>query len=327
MKTKELVVSGIILLALLLCKFVLPKPVQFSSLVSTLIIFALAAAFVIILIRTIRGRLISRRVVFVFVGLSLVIPFFMQITLPLPISPEVQGVFDAVKKLPPGAKVVCSFDYDPPSAPELQPMAEAFIKYAIDHELKLVIMGLWPQGPQQANQAIEAAFREKPARREEFRYGIDYANLGYQAGNEFVILRMGQSFEAMFPADLYNTPYDSIPLMQNIRNFSNVDFGMNFSAGKPGTVEWVQLAVDRFRLPLAAGNTAVQAPAVYPYLNTGQLVGLMGGMTGAAEFEKLTDQKGKATTYLLSQSFSHAVVIIFIIIGNVAFIRERRERQ
>jgi hypothetical protein len=324
---KVWIVSGIIAVVLLIFKFMPGKPIQFSPTVSVLVMILMALALVYVLIRTLQGRLIGRRVVFIFVGVALVLPFFMQFSMPLPITPEVQSVYDALAELQPGAKIVCAFDYDPPSAPELQPMADAFMKYAFEHDFKLIIMGLWPQGPQQANQAIEAAFEEYPEMRDKIKYGVDYVNLGFQAGNEFVILRMGQGFKAMFPTDLYNTPYDSIPLLKNIRNFSNIDFGMNFSAGKPGTVEWVQLAVDRFQLPMAAGNTAVQAPMAYPYVNTGQLIGLMGGMTGGAEFEKLTGKFGKATTYLLSQSSAHMIVIAFIIIGNVAFFRQRRERE
>jgi len=113
--------------------------------------------------------------------------------------------------------------------------------------------------------------------------------------------------------------------LRNIRNFSNIDLGVNFSAGRPGTVEWVQIAIDRHNLPMIAGNTAVQAPQVYPYLNQKQLLGLMGGMTGAAEFETLTQKPGKALTYILSQTFAHVVVVAFIIIGNVAFFRMRKE--
>jgi len=331
MNKKGLIISGLIVIALLICKFIpasiLRKPIQFSPAVSTMIVIAMFLVFVFVLIRTIRGKLIERRVVFVFVGVALLLPLFMQFTLPFPISPEVQNVYDALERLEPGAKILCAYDFDPPSAPELQPMADAFVKYAFERDLKLIIMGLWPQGCQQANQSIEAAFVEHPEWRATKKYGIDYVNLGYQAGSEFVILRMGQSFKAMFPLDLYNTPYDSIPMLKNVRNFSNVGFGMNFSAGKPGTVEWVQLAVDRFNLPMAAGNTAVQAPQVYPYVNTGQLIGLMGGMSGAAEFERLTRRMGKANTYLLSQSFAHMAVVLFIVIGNVAFIRERREKK
>ena len=327
MKIKEVIASVLIIAFFLICKFVIPKPVQFSRTVSIIIMIGMGVFFLYVLVRTLQGKYMERRIVFLLVGIALLLPFFMQFELPLQISPEVQTAVDILKKLPPGSKVLASFDYDPPSSPELQPMADAFIQYAFEHDLKVIIMGLWPQGPQQANQSIEAAFLKKPELRDQIVYGVDYVNLGFQAGNEFVIQRMGESFKAMFPKDINGTPYDSIPLVRNVTNFSNIDFSMNFSAGKPGTQEWVQVGVDRFNLKMAAGNTAVQAPMIYPFLNAGQLYGLMGGMSGAAEFEKSLDEIGKATTYLLSQSFAHMVVIAFILIGNVAFFRERMGRK
>ena len=327
MKSTQYTVSAAIAAFLILCYFFAPKPVEFSPTVSVIVIILMAVALFFIFLRTFAGQFVGRRTVFIFVGVSLLLPFFMQFRLPLQISPEVRSGFDALEELPPGSKVLAAFDYDPPSAPELQPMADVFMKYAFEHRLKVIMMGLWPQGPDQANQAVQAAVDENPDLRQTIKYGEDYVNLGFQAGNEFVILRMGESFAAMFPTDIYNTPYDSIPVLQNVRGFDDIDLGINFSAGKPGTQEWVQIAVDRYQLPLLAGNTAVQAPMAYPFLKAGQLIGLMGGMAGGAEFEKLTEKEGKATTYLLSQSFAHMVVIIFIIIGNAAFLREKRKKK
>lgn len=324
MNKKELIATILIIAFFLVCYFLPTKPIEFSPTVSIIVMILLALMALVMLVRTLQGKYIGRRTVFLFVGISLLLPFFMQFELPLRVSPEVRGCYDALEKLPSGSKILAAFDYDPPSAPELQPMADAFVKYAFERDLKIIIMGLWPQGPQQANQSILAAFAENPEWEQEKVYGVDYVNLGFQAGNEFVILRMGESFKAMFPTDLYNTPYDSIPLLKGVANFSNVDYGMNFCAGKPGSVEWVQVAVDRYGLPLSAGNTAVQAPMVYPYLSSGQLDGLLGGMSGAAEFEKIVHRPGKATTFLLSQSFAHVVVVIFIIIGNFAYFREKR---
>jgi hypothetical protein len=327
MKAAEWIATVIIIVVLLLCKFLLPKPVQLSAGLSGLVTVLLGLCFVYIFYLTMRDRPVERRIVFLFVGIALVLPFFMQFKLPLPISPEVRKAYDQMTSLQPGAKVLVSFDYDPPSAPELQPVAVAFMKYAFAHDLKVIIMGLWPQGPQQADQAIQSAFEADPKLRDQVKYGVDYVNLGFQSGNEFVILRMGEGFKTMFPTDINYTPYDSIPLLKNVSNFSNIDWSLNLSAGKPGTVEWVQIAVDRYNLHLSAANTAVQAPMAYPYLNAGQLLGLMGGMSGAAQFEELTRRPGKATTYLLSQTFAHVAVVLFIIIGNVAFFRSRKERK
>jgi hypothetical protein len=270
---------------------------------------------------------IDRRVIFVFVGIALVVPFFLDIGQKIEISPEVQTLYDAFMELPPGSKVLMSFDYDPPSAPELQPQAITALRLCFDRNLKVIMIGLWPMGPMQANLALETIFSEKKYLDKEPIYGVDYVNLGYSPGNELVIQRMGSSIPATFPRDFRGTPIQEIPLMQGIVNFSNVDYVFNLSAGYPGTVEWVQFAVDRFHARMGAANTAVQAPLVYPYVHAGQLTGLSGGMKGAAEFEKLTGFIGKGTKFMLSQSFAHLIVILFIIIGNTAYFITRARKK
>ena len=284
-------------------------------------------SLIYLLIRTIQGHPVERRIVFVYIGLAVVLPLLMNKTLPLPVTKDVRKLYDRLEQLQPGSKVLCAFDYDPPSAPELQPMAVAFLKYAFKKDFKIIIMGLWPQGPQQAQQAIEEAMLDPIIAGKNLVQGEDWVNLGFQSGNEFVIQSMGTEFKRMFPKDNRRIPYEDIPLLQNVVNFSNVDFVMNFSAGKPGTYEWVQFGVDRFGFELGAGNTAVQAPMMYPYLRAGQLKGLLGGMIGAAEFEKVLNEKGKASTFLLAQTFAHATVIIFIIIGNLAFFSSRKKKM
>lgn len=295
--------------------------------VATIILSFLGISLIYVLYRTVIGKPVERRVVFAYIGLGVTLPLLMTMTPPLPVTTDVQRLYDHISKLPPGSKVLCAFDYDPPSAPELHPMAVAFLKYAFKHDLKVIIMGLWPQGPQQARMALETAFEDSSVALKPHEEGVDWVNLGFQSGNEFVILSMGDGFKRMFPRDTRLIPYDSIPLLKNVVNFSNIDFIMNFGAGYPGTREWVQIGVDRFKSDLGAGTTAVQATEVYPYLSSGQLVGLLGGMSGAAEFEKVLDEKGKASTFLLAQMFGHAAVMAFVIIGNVAFLVQRRKKK
>ena len=278
-----------------------------------------------ILLRTVRGKLVKRQIVFLYVGIAIALPLFMSISQRIGISDEVQQVYDALAELPPDSKVLVSFDYDPPSAPELQPMAEAFVAECFARDLNVIVLGLWPQGPQQANMAIEKVLSSPEFALKNVEYGVDYVNLGYQAGGEFVIQRMGSDFRSMFKTDYRGRPYEDIPLVRNVKNFSNIDYAFNLSAGFVGTVEWVQVAVDRYGLRMGAGNTAVQAPTIYPFLRAGQVIGLLGGMNGGAEFERLTSRQKKATTYMLSQSLAHIIVIAFVIIGNVAFFRSGRK--
>jgi hypothetical protein len=287
---------------------------------------------------------IDRRIIFLVIFLALSVPIFLQITLPIPVTSEVRILYDALQSLPRGSRVLVSCDYDPGSEPELQPMAEAAFRYFIQRHLKFIVIGLWAQGPIQANTAI-GAIDEAEDRfivengdtlyfgqdlivvgSDTARYGIDYINLGFQAGNEVVIQRLGTSVEAAFPSERrFGRPMRDFPIMDGIYRLADFDFVFNLSAGFPGTTEWVQFGVDRFHVPVGAGNTAVQAPLVYPYLDTGQLSGLLGGMKGGAEFERLVGHQARATMAMTSQTISHICVILFIVIGNVAYFATRKK--
>jgi hypothetical protein len=269
---------------------------------------------------------IDRRIIFLFIAVAVAVPLFFRLSMRIPVTPVAQGTYEAIESLQAGSKVLVSFDYDPGSMPELQPMAEAFFRHAFRNDLKVIIMGLWPQGPLQANIALEEVFQDDDIKAKNLQYGIDYVNLGFTAGNEVVIDRMGHSFEESYPKDSYGTPIGEIPLMRGVRNYDNVDLIFNLSAGYPGTQEWVQYAVDVFHVKLAAGNTAVQAPSMYPYVQTGQLSGVLGGMKGGAEYETLLGIPGRAVRYMFSQAVAHAVICMFIIIGNLAFFSLRRRQ-
>lgn len=289
---------------------------------------------------------IDRRIIFLIILLALSIPIFFHMSINIDVTKEVRTFYNAVEALPAGSIVLISCDYDPGSEPELQPMAEAGFRQIIRNHLKFVIIGLWPQGPMQANKALNVINEAKGkffiegtdtllvgrdiivVGSDTIRYGRDFINLGYQAGNELIIQRLGSSVKAAFPNDArFGRAIESFPIMNGLNKLSDFDFIYNLSAGYPGTVEWVQFAVDRFHVACGAGNTAVQAPQVYPYLDTGQLSGLMGGMKGGAEYEKLVGIKAKATMAMVSQTAAHIFVVLFIIVGNVAYFATRGKGQ
>jgi hypothetical protein len=269
---------------------------------------------------------LDRRWIYLFVAVAVVVPLFLHVKQDIPITPEARGVYDSLEQLPAGSRVLLACDYDPGSAAEIQPMAVTFFKQAFTRRLRVVVMGLWPQGPQQADLALLEALQDPSIAALQPKYGVDYINLGFQSGNEVVIQRMGSSIPAVFPRDARGTPIGQYPIMNGVKDFGSFKFVFNISAGYPGTVEWVQFAGDRFHARIGSGSTAVQAPQVYPYVPR-QVVGLLGGMKGAAEYEEVTGFRGKGTSFMLAQSSAHVVVVIFIVIGNLAFFLTRRRRR
>ncbi len=215
-----------------------------------------------------------------------------------------------------------SCDYDPGSLPELLPMTVSALEQMFRKDLKVIITCLWPAAPPVVERALAQVAPKYNKQR-----GIDYVNLGFKEGREVVMVSLGASIPNTFPADYYGTPVSQIPIMQGVTNFKDMAMIVNISAGYPGTKEWVQQVQARYNIDLIAGCTAVSAPEFYPYYQTGQLKGLLGGMKGAAEYEKLVGVMGLGTRGMDAQSVSHLMVFAFILIGNLAYFTLRALKE
>ncbi len=279
---------------------------------------------------TLRGM--DRRWIFLIVGLSVAIPLlFPAGCFPKRESDVVRPIYEHVEHdLAADDVVLLACDYDPGSMPELQPMTLAVMHHLRRRGIRFVITELWPGGIPLIENALDKIIRkddEKFPGLPKYEYGVDYAHLGYKPGAEIVIQTMGESLEKAYPKDTYQTELAKLPILDNIKKLSDFAMVISISAGTPGTKEWVQQAQSRYKIPMASGCTAVSAPDLYPYLNSGQLIGLMGGLAGAAEYEVMVEREDRATTGMEAQSFAHLLIILFIILGNVGFFIDRRRRK
>ncbi len=267
-------------------------------------------------------RNIDRRIIFTLIFVAVVWPLLQPMRLPIDVSPPVQTLYDAIDAIPPGSIVMLGADYSPDTMPELQPMVDTFIRHAFERDLRIVVACLWPASPPLVERAMGPLAEEYGK-----EYGVDYVNLGYMAGGIVTLLGMGASIPNTYPSDYGGTPVGEIPLMQEVENFDDIAFVMEVSAGTPGTREWVQQVQGRYRVALGAGTTAVGAPNFYPYLQSGQLTGLLGGLKGAAEYETLIGHPGDATKGMDAQSVVHALVVAFILLGNVVYLLSLRSKR
>ena len=113
--------------------------------------------------------------------------------------------------------------------------------------------------------------------------------------------------------------------MQTVDRYDDVQFV--FAISDNATIEyWVSIVGARFGARIGAGVTAVMAPKLFAYLDAGQLVGILGGMKGGAEYEKLIGRPEWATRGMGAQSLIHLVIIAFIVLGNIGFFASRRTK-
>ena len=276
------------------------------------------------------GR-VDRRIVFLVMGLAVLIPLLVHYTTMIPASPIVQNMFDKVESLPPGAKVLISFDYGPSTAPENQPMATSITRHCLEKGLRIYMISLWATGPRQAMELIDEVIKpEFPNTKD----GVDWVHLGFKAGGQGLINTLLADFRAMYTTDVNGVSVDKIPMMEGVKSLKDLDLIYCIGSGQPGNKEWIQFAGDPGHIPVGGGTTAVMAPQLYPYYPK-QTVGLLGGLQGAAEYEaalivrypKYKDMSRVASEKMGPQVSAHLVIAAFIILGNVTFLIERRRRR
>ena len=265
---------------------------------------------------------LDRRYIFVFVFLGVAIPLLVDLPLPIKPSPTVRSVYDEIERVAAedaGRPVLVSFSYGASTEPEMIPMTRAVLRHLFQRGLKVVAICLWPEAVGLAQPVMDELAAEFGR-----SYGTDYAFLGYKIGQYAVVLNMGQSVADTFPFDTGGTPVGDLPVLEGVENLKDFSFVFDFAAGDSMEFWWIPYGQEKHRFSFGGGCTAVMAPDLYPFLQSGQLVGLLGGLAGAAEYEKLVGAPDRATEGMQPQSVTHVIIVLFIILGNIAYFASRR---
>ncbi|MEW6411414.1 MAG: hypothetical protein AB1483_02955 [Candidatus Zixiibacteriota bacterium] len=264
---------------------------------------------------------IDRRWVYLAVAVAVVMPFLFPTPLPIGVTPEAQSLYDAVEALPNGCNVMVVYDYYPSTIAECEPIAIAALHHLFRKDCKVITLSNIPYGGPSMAERVTRMMAEQYGK----EYGVDFVNLGYKYGYVAVLSGMGQSIEGIFPTDNSGTPLSELPLMDSVKNYDDISF--IFEVADNATADyWVSIVNAQYGVPIGCGGTAVMAPKFYAYVSSGQFVGLLGGMRGAAEYELLINEKGDAVTGMQAQSLVHLLIIALVVLGNIGYFLGRGRR-
>ena len=284
---------------------------------------------------------LDRRWVFVCVALSVILPMIFKFELPIYPGEAVKGFHNKINSLPEGSRCYISFDFDPAAEPELGPAATAVYLHMLRRNIKAISGANWPVGPEISEKCFadakkiyldtfdeyKAAGKLAAGCTKEVVYGRDFVNLGYKPGGIILVKSMCADFMAPFSQDREGNATENMAIFKNAdgHKFSMQDIALivSYTAGTNGIEAFISVEGDHKR-PMACGCTSVNIPRFTTYLQTGQLVGMAGGLPGAAEYETLVEYKGEGRAGMSPQSIAHLVIMIFIILGNLAYIAENR---
>jgi len=271
---------------------------------------------------------IDRRWVFVLVAVAVIVPTVLPFKVPMPISSATQSAYEAIDALEEGDFVILSLGYGPSSLAELQPQANAILRHCFRRKVRVLMMSLWPDAPPLGATAVREVigsdeFTDAATGASRLFEGVDFADVGYRSGATNVILRMSTDIPGFFDTDARGEPLASLPVMQGVRGFDDVGLVIDLAAGDSADW-WIIYGNGRFGVDVVVGVTGVIVSQMYPFLNSGQLLGLIGGGVGAAEYEARVDAPGAGMKRVSTLSIVHTLVIALVVLGNVIYLRQRR---
>lgn len=255
---------------------------------------------------------IDRRWLFLLLTLSIIIPIIKPLGIvSKSVSPYVKSIYDFIEKLPEGSVIILSLDYDPSTAPELHPQAAAIMKHALRKNLKIIVT-TYLAG---SGGLIEELVKNIPAKYSK-EYGKDIVVLPYMPNVVAAMTQMASDIYAFYPTDKDGKNLKEFEMMKNVKNYRDIS-GVICITGTALLDYWMVYVGDKYGVPVMGGVTSISQVGYGPYLQKGQLKGLIGGMKGAAEYEKLISEMWKGTSGIDALNIAQLLVIFFIVFSNI----------
>ena len=264
---------------------------------------------------------VDRRLIYVLMTLAVAIPMFSTLALPVRISKEVASFHREVEALSTGDHVIFAFDYEPDVMAELDPMSRAVIDRLFQKNVKVIALTLYPGGAGIAQPVLEDA-----AARHQKVYGEDYVFLGYNPDWSGTMLRLGESIKGTYPADQFGRDTRAMPILADCDSYKDVKLLVSI-CGSQLSEFWAAMANGRYGQRMVSGNTAVQSVSIYPFYQSGQIAGFLGGLKGAAEYETVIERPAFGVRGMGSQTMGHLLIVLFVVIGNLGYFASRRGRS
>ncbi|MBU4487258.1 MAG: hypothetical protein KKD38_10070 [Candidatus Delongbacteria bacterium] len=268
---------------------------------------------------------LDRRIIYLLVFLSILIPFLPGmdfLVFPVSTSKETETIFNYIEGLEKGDAIHVDWAFDPSVKAELMPFFKAFFRHCMKKELRVFIYYATINGINLGKEAVAKITSENEF--SHLKEGVDYIHM------EWVPLQPGIMIFNMM-TDYKNTFKKEGVIFEGIETLNDIKYVLGLS-GSGWHITWIDMQI-RFGYKMGLAVTAVMGPDFIPYTQTGQLYGLSYGLRGAAEYELMVSEKydrdyyDTATRGMSSLTLSHLVIFGFVIIGNIVYFIEQKNRR
>ncbi len=271
-----------------------------------------------------RLQTIDRRVIYaILIGVILIPLFLPGLSLPTYPSKQSQDFYNTVEqvaKQSPQKIVIVDGQWSPSTRGENQWQAEAIVTHLMMRHVHFAILSFDTQN----NTVMQTLVVAPLAKKYGYVYGRDYINWGYRPAAVFVptVKSLVVDIPGTIKKDYKGTPVTDFPVMKGIKSRADVGAVIEVTPTASGDV-WLGLFEQNNTPPFLFAPTAVMAPTYYPYVDTGQIAGMLTGIKGAGDYEGLLGTHSFGTRAAGALSLVYGLIILLIIVGNVGYYAAR----
>jgi hypothetical protein len=264
---------------------------------------------------------LPREIVMALVLLSIIVPALNPLGLPLMTGQMSQDWYDAVDTLPTDSVILFDIGYGSGGYPSLGPGNIAAFHQMFDKDLKVVIMATALEGILMYPLVMAGV---NPEGNYGAVYGEDYVFIGYVAGTQTAMAGVLGDLHDLVTNDYQGNPISGMSILDDVGGADDIDLVAYMTTSGDIAEGWVYQAYSQYNMDVIGGTLSMMTTSIKPYYDSGQLLGIMDGIKGAADLEFLTGHAGDAIVSSDILTFSQTLVLIFIAVGNISYFMTRK---
>jgi hypothetical protein len=277
------------------------------------------------------------RIIYIVLFLTLLVPLITARSIKPAYNVAANRTFDFIEALPEGSNQfgLLFLDYGPGTQAENQPQASVIFEHLLRKKIPTILLTTYALGEkftkETADKVLARLQLEDPSR--QFVYGKDYVILGYRPGANLFLqgISQAQDLATFLGKDIRAIPLKSYESFQGLQTLSQVTVIGEFTGLVGFLNSYMQfLTIQGTTASLIHGCTSITIPETYIYSDTGQLRGTLEGVSGAAYYSYLLQErftKRTADDSLVintSLGMGQLYILLLIALGNIIEFARRR---
>lgn len=236
------------------------------------------------------------------------------------LNPFILPFAEQIENLPANTPVLLAVDYEPGYTGELKAISSVVLQRLMHNQQRLAAISTVPAGPILAEDLLQSAYTRQQADNPGYSLNTSTINLGYLPGGitslkEFALRPQQAARYGLTSTHDGLLPWNH-PALTDVTRLT--DFGLvivitdSVDTGR-AWVEQIQPALGS--TPLLLISSAQAAPMLEPYVQSGQVSGMLSGLAGSVAYENTLQQPGLGQSYWIAFQSGLAVIIALILVG------------